>query len=308
MDHYGVTADVVLGYDSLQKYEMCGAYMGATCGRYGNRIGHGRFELDGVVRQLDTNEGRHHLHGGSEGFDAHLWGYELDEHTNAVRFTLSRPDGDQGYPGGVDLSVEYRLDDAALHVHMVGVTDAPTIINMVHHSYWNLAGHDSGAVLDHTIQVVGDCYTPVDADLIPTGAIEAVENTPFDLRTPTRIGERIHDIDRGEITVGYDHNWVLTRRSEPSGRLRRCAMAIDVASGRRLDLRTTEPGLQFYTGGHLNAQMIGKSERPYGRFAGFALETQRFPDSPNHPQFPSAVLRPGDRYDHRMVFEFSTVP
>lgn len=292
----GSPADIVLGYDTLEEYVASRTYFGATVGRYGNRIANGRFRLDGKDYQLDRNEGANHLHGGSEGFDRKNW--TLGETTPArATFHATSWVGEMGYPGRCELTSTYELTDAdELRIVMTAETSAPTIVNMVHHSYFNLAGQ--GDVLAQELRLSGRFYTPVDAELLATGAILPVEGTPFDFTERKPIGRDIGKVGQS----GYDHNWCLEGAGEI---LRDCAEALDPASGRRLTLRTTEPGVQVYAGGYLDASMTGKGGRPLRRFAGFTLETQKFPGSPNHPQFPSCTLRPGETYRHEMVFAFT---
>ena len=291
-DRAGRHADVVLGYDDLGGYERDPAYLGATCGRYGNRIRGGRFTLDGVTHQLDVNEPPNQLHGGSRGFDRLVWSFAVDESSGAISFSVESPDGDQGFPGAVRATTSYRFDGPALHIEMTAVADAPTIVNLVHHSYWNLGGHDRGTVLDHLLMIDADSYTPVDDERLPTGEIRPVDATSFDFRDRRPIGAE----------VAYDHNWVLVG---PSGIRRRAAVVADPGSGRMMTLETTEPGLQFYAGAHLPDDLVGKAGAVYGPNSGLALESQKFPDSPNHTNFPDVGLAPGDRYRHEMLFTFS---
>ena len=292
-DVRGRMADIVLGFDTLDEYVASDAYMGATCGRYGSRIRGGTFPLDGRIVELSRNEGRHHAHGGLDGFDRRLWHSRPDAGANAVVFTLASPDGDQGYPGAMTASVCYRLsDDNVIAIDMRAETDGATVINLVHHSYWNLAGHDAGDILAQRLQIHADAYTPIDDELLPTGEVHGVAGTPFDFRDAKAIGR---DID--QVAGGYDHNWCL---SGAAIALRQCAALDDPESGRALDLFTTAPGLQCYTGGHFRDPVIGKGGARYGQFAGVALETQRYPDAPNVQQFPRAALAPGDVYEHRM--------
>jgi len=291
-DASGSTADVVLGYDDLAAYESATPYVGATCGRYGNRIGAGSFRLGEVTHRLDINEAPNHLHGGRRGFDRLIWDLDVDETAGTITFSLESPDGDQGYPGTVLATTTYRFEGPVVTIEMTAVTDRTTIVNLVHHSYWNLGGHASGPVVDHELQIEADHYTPVDDELIPTGELSVVDGTPFDFRTRRPIGD----------AVAYDHNWVLRTGAAP---VRRAAILRDPGSGRMLTVETTEPGLQFYAGGGLPADLVAKGGGRYGPNAGLALETQRFPDSPNHDGFPDATLVPGDRYRHELVLAFT---
>ncbi|ODT20709.1 MAG: galactose mutarotase [Kaistia sp. SCN 65-12] len=302
----GEMADIVLGFDDVASYVATDTYFGATCGRYGNRIRDGRFALDGEAFQLSLNEGANHLHGGIAGFDRKNWDATVDEATNTVTFSAVSPHGEEGYPGTVHLSTSYRLtDDDRLEIAIRGMTDRPTILNAVHHTYWNLGGHGSGDVRDQVLVLNSDFYTPIDAELLTTGEVLAVADTPFDFSTPKPIGKDIDalaDVGTGHLVGGgYDHNWCLKGDGEA---LRFCARVVDPASGRGLELHTTEPGVQFYTGGYLNETVIGKSSTPYCRFAGYTFETQKFPDTPNFAHFPSTVVSPGEVYDHRMSVRF----
>jgi aldose 1-epimerase len=308
-DRNGEHSDLVLGYPDAGAHERGTAYFGATCGRCANRIRRGTFTLDDEVMSVATNEGPNHLHGGTVGFDRHRWSWNVDEGRNAVIFSLSSPDGDQGYPGALDTTTEYVLGDATLDIRMTAVTSKPTIVNMVHHSYWNLRGHDQGDVLGHRLRVESDFFTPVDDELIPTGEILSVGGTPFDFTEPTEIGSSVREVEHGGAGrdtpagfAGYDHNWVVRGQV---GAMRPCATVHEPTTGRRLSLSTNEAGVQIYTGGYLDG-IEGKNGATYMPFQGLTLETQRFPDAPNHGHFPTAVLRPGQRYDHRMNLEFST--
>jgi aldose 1-epimerase len=302
----GKTADIVLGFDDLGSYIATNTYFGATCGRYGNRIKDGRFELAGKAFQVDCNEGKNHLHGGRIGFDRKIWNAQADEARNALVFSMVSPDGDQGFPGNVSLTATYRLtDDNVLDIRMSGVTDQPTILNVVHHTYWNLAGQGSGDVRDQRLKLHSEFYTPIDEELITTGEVLAVAGTAFDFREAKPIGKDIdslQDVGTGDLVGGgYDHNWCLNGTG--SG-LRPSAHVVDPQSGRGFELHTTEPGVQFYTGGYLNEKVIGKRGLPYCRFAGYTFETQKFPNTPHFAHFPSASLNPGEVYDHRMIFRF----
>ena len=299
-DRDGRIADIVLGFSALEGYFATKTYFGATAGRYANRIAGAAFALGDTTYQLTRNEGRNHLHGGCRGFDKVLWRGVADAARNSVRFHHRSPDGNEGYPGALDTWVEYRLPgDRRLTIELTARTDRATIVNLVNHSYFNLAGHGSGPVLDQLVTIEADGYTPVDQALIPTGEIAPVRGTPFDFTRSRPIGR---DLGAGGLSGGYDHNWVL-RESGPG--LRPCARAEDPVSGRVLELRTSEPGVQFYSGGQLDGSEIGKHGKPYRRFAGFTLETQKFPDSPNNSRFPAAVLEPGADYKHVMEFRFS---
>ncbi len=316
-DREGSLDDVVLGFDAFDAYrsdsyleEM--PYFGAIIGRCCNRIADGRFEIDGATHQLPTNHGAHHLHGGTTGFDRRYWiGYPFaGEGERGIRYTYVSPDGEQGYPGTLSVSVTYCLtDDNDVRVSYEATTTEVTPVNLTQHSYFNLAGHDAGDVLDHRLTLHADHYTPVDSSLIPTGDIREVAGTPFDFRRPTPVGARI-DADHPQLerAGGYDHNIVLDGGNPPSDGLALAAEVVDPASGRQMTVRTTEPGLQFYTGNFLTETLGGKDGAVYGPRSGFCLETQHFPDGPNQPGFPSIILRPGEAYRSQTVFSFATRP
>ena len=299
------TADIVLGFDSAEAYVASPAYFGATVGRYGNRIARGQFSLLGTTHRVDCNDGRNHLHGGRGGWDHRIW--EAEAADGGVMFRTTSPPGEMGFPGGCEVSSTYQLRGRALHITMEAVPSETTIINMVHHSYFNLAGHGSGTVLGQHLRVPSDFYVPVDDELLPTGEILSVAGTAFDFRERRPIdappGEPSGGTALDPSAIGeFDHNWCL--RGGGAG-LVEAADAYDPGSGRRMRLWTTEPGVQVYTGGKLTKDIVGKEGLPYCRFAGFTLETQKFPDSPNQAHFPSATVRAGDVYRHEMVFEFS---
>ncbi len=301
-DRHGRNADVVLGFDTPAQYQASDAYMGATCGRYGGRIRNGVFMLDGTKVHLSRNEGVHHAHGGHEGFDRKLWQARTDAAANQVTFQLSAPDGDEGYPGAVEASTSYRLrDDNVVEIAMQARTNRATVINLLHHSYWNLAGHDSGDIRAHQLRLPADFYLPIDADLVPTGEVRKVAGTAFDFRVAKAMGQDLDAVPTAN--GGYDHNWCI---NGASGELRLCAALADPASGRALEVFATEPGLQMYTGGHFRTPVAGKGGARYGQYAGIALETQRFPDAPNLGHFPAALLVPGQVYQHHMELHLST--
>ena len=302
-DRTGKPGDIVLGYDSAENYIANSPYFGAIVGRYANRIAHGQFQLDGRTYSLPKNDGENSLHGGTRGFDKVLWSAHAIE--NGVEFTCLSKDGDQGYPGNLKVTVRYTLVGNALRIEYSATTDKDTVVNLSNHSYFNLAGEGSGDILQERLEIHASRFTPVDSTLIPTGALEAVAGTPFDFRTFHAIGERINDKDEQLVRgKGYDHNWVLDRKSA-SG-LVEAARVQDPASGRTLRVLTTQPGLQFYSGNFLDGSIVGKGGHVYAHRSGFCLETQHFPDSPHHANFPSTVLRPGERYHSITVFEFGT--
>ena len=303
-DRRGELADVVLGYDDPAQYiKNNSPYFGAIIGRYGNRIARARFVLDGHTYTLAANNGPNHLHGGIRGFDKHLWHGEPVRRADGagVVFTRTSADGEEGYPGNLKVRVAYTLTNAnELAVAYEATTDKATPVNLTQHTYFNLAGQGIADILRHEIRINADRYTPVDAGLIPTGELAPVEKTPFDFRQPTAIGARIRsEHPQMQFGRGYDHNWVLAR-SGPG--LSLAAEVYEPTSGRTLQVRTTEPGMQFYTGNFLDGSISGKDGRVYRERYGFCLETQHFPDSPNQPRFPSTILRPGQTYRTRTVF------
>jgi len=305
-DRSGRLADVALGFDTFDEYiSKKPPYFGVIAGRYANRIAKGRFTLDGKTYQLAANNGPNHLHGGVTGFDKKLWRAEPFERsgTAGVVYTLTSPDGDEGYPGTLTATVTYSVAaSSALTVDYEASTDRATPVNLTQHTYFNLAGEGAGDILGHVLTIDADRFTPVDDTLIPTGTLASVERTPFDFRTPTTVGARIEGNDvqlrRG---AGYDHNFVLNGTG-----LRHAARLVDPASGRTLDVSTTEPGMQLYTGNFLDGTIAGKSGHVYPRRGGLCLETQHFPDSPNHANFPSTIVRPGTPYHSQTVFAFAS--
>jgi len=308
-DRAGRIANVVLGYASLQEYAAGDSYFGAIVGRYANRIAGGRFTLDAVSYQLPTNNGANSLHGGVRGFDRHIWRAVTSRESNAVALHLTHlsPDSDQGYPGALTVDVTYTLGGASdLRVDYRAVADRPTIVNLTNHTYFNLAGEGTGDVGDHLLTLHADRYTPIDATLIPTGAVERVAGTPLDFTTPSPIGARIRDgFQQLVLARGYDHNFVLNRAIADDRRLIPAALAEDPASGRMLEVSTTQPGIQFYSGNFLTGAGVGASGRMYRQGDGFTMETQHYPDAPNQPGFPSTVLRPGEVFSSTTVFRFS---
>ena len=299
-DREGRVGPVVLGFDALEPYLDCGAYLGATVGRFANRIADGRFSLEGRTYRLACNLGRHHLHGGARGFDKALWRGEATraEDEVGVRLRYRSPDGEEGYPGELDVSVSYRLDrSGGLRIDYRATTDRATLVNLAHHSYFNLESGGETSVLAHQIEIEADEYLVIDEEGIPTGEIRPVEGTPLDFRSPRPLGTGIDAFvaSRG----GYDHTFVLRGRgTSPT----LAARVTDPNTGRVLEVLTTQPGLQLYSGNFLDGSLIGRGGVPYRRWHAFCLEAEHFPDAPNHPSFPSAVLGPGEVYAHSVIY------
>ncbi|NQT08513.1 galactose mutarotase [Candidatus Bathyarchaeota archaeon] len=297
--------DVVLGYDTLPEYVDDLSYFGCIVGRYANRIAGGRFTLKGVEHTLTANERWNHLHGGIRGFSKVVWGARAVERGGSAGLGLSylSRDGEEGYPGNLRADVTYLLtEDDELRIEYEATTDRDTVVNLSHHSYFNLGG--GGDVLNHDLTLYADRFTPVDGELIPTGELRSVEGTPMDFTAPTAIGERIEaDYEQLKLAGGYDHNWVLNR--EGSG-LSVAARVHHPGTGRTMEVSTTEPGVQFYSGNQLPTQIPGKRGRRYGPHRGLCLEAQHFPDSPNRPEFPSTVLKEGETYRQTTVYRFYT--
>lgn len=305
-DRNGKMADVVLGFENLKGYLGNQPFFGALVGRYANRIAKAKFTLDGHEYKLAANDGPNTLHGGLKGFDKHVWtARELKGAEPAIELTYLSKDGEEGYPGNLKAKVVYTLsNDNSLKIDYSATTDKDTVLNLTNHSYFNLAGEGSGDILKQTMMINADKFTPVDATLIPTGELRSVQGTPFDFRKATAIGARIGDKDEQiNLGHGYDHNFVLNRKGPG---LSLAARAEDPASGRVLEVLTTQPGIQFYTGNFLDGKIHGKGGKVYGHRAAFCLETQHFPDTPNHPKFPTAELKPGQTYHQVTVFKFST--
>ena len=303
-DRHGVVDNIVLGFDSLDTYTNAAyikgcPYLGAIVGRYGNRIAGGEFSLDGKKYTLAKNNGANHLHGGIVGFDKVVWTPSVIATKDgfALQLRYVSKDGEEGYPGTLSVTVVYALTCAnELAITYTATTDKKTVVNLTHHSYFNLAGEGSGDVLGHVLRIMADAYTPVTDDAIPTGELKSVAGTAFDFRTPTAIGKRIAD-----VPGGYDHNFVL---KGAQGLMRKVARVEEPVTGRVMEVSTTEPGMQLYSGNFLNGTFTGHSGKPFAKHTGFCLETQYFPDTINQPQFPSSILRPGELYHHTTVFTF----
>ncbi len=302
-DRAGKLADVVLGFDTYDGYLQTNPYFGAVVGRYGNRIAKGKFKLNGKVYTLAKNNGENHLHGGIKGFDKVFWtAREAAGGEPRVELTYTSKDGEEGYPGTLAVTVAYTLTDKnELQIDYSATTDKDTVLNITNHSYFNLAAE--GDILGHELTLNADRFTPVDAGLIPTGELRPVKGTPFDFTQATAIGARINADDQQiKLGKGYDHNYVLNRTGDG---LSMAARAKDPKSGRVLEVWTTQPGVQFYTGNFLDGSIHGKGGRAYTQRSAFCLETQHYPDSPNHPDFPSVVLKPGEKHQSTTVFRFS---
>jgi aldose 1-epimerase len=304
-DRDGTMADIVLGHDTAAEYADGGPYFGAAIGRFGNRIKDGKFSLDGVGYTLAQNNGPNGLHGGLRGFDKVIWDAEIIEAENAVRMTYVSADGEEGFPGEVKTVITYTLTEAnELKIDYTAETTKATPLNLTNHSYFNLAGHDSGSAVGQLMTINADTFLPTDATSIPYGEEAAVEGTPFDFRTPQPIGDRIDDENEQlGFAGGYDHNFCLNKTA--ANELTFCARAEDPASGRVVEAFTTEPGVQFYAGNFIDGTLKGKDGCMYVRRAGFCLETQHYPDSPNQKNFPTTLLKPGEKYTTKTVYKFS---
>jgi aldose 1-epimerase len=306
LDRNGKAGDIALGYHSLDGYEKDKAHFGATVGRYGNRIAHGEFNLNGMKYKLARNNGENHLHGGIKGFDKVLWTVEKTSSTGPASLTLRylSKDGEEGYPGNLTAHVTFTVTDQnELKINYLATTDKNTVVNLTNHTYFNLG--DADTILEHQLMLKASRFTPVDEGLIPTGELRAVKGTPFDFLKATAIGERINqDDEQLKFGKGYDHNWVIDASAKKG--LTLAATAYEPRSGRALEVWTTEPGVQFYTGNFLDGSVKGKGGKTYQQRGAFCLETQHVPDSPNHPNFPSTVLKPGAEYRSETIYKFLT--
>lgn len=305
-DANGQMGDVVLGYDSMPGYNTAPSYFGAIVGRYGNRIANGEFTLEGETYELAKNNGPNHLHGGERGFDKVVWQADTANSAEGPQLILqyTSPDGEEGYPGTLETTVTYTLQsDNTLRIDYEATTDKPTVVNLTNHSYFNLTGDPSQSILDHELMIEAEQFVPVTEDLIPTGELQDVEGTPFDFTEAAVIGSRI-DEDNAQLAngLGYDHCWVL---DGAAGELTLAATVLEPRSGRFLEVFTTEPGVQFYSGNFLNGSVTGKEGITYQKRSALCLETEHFPDSPNQPDFPSVELRPGDTYQTTTAYRFS---
>jgi aldose 1-epimerase len=300
----GTTTDIVMGFDTLDGYLKGHPYFGANVGRCANRIANAQFKLDGKAFQLAANNAKHSLHGGKEGFDKKLWTVSKMG-PESVTMSYSSPDGEEGYPGALTVNVQYELKDRMLIIIITATTDATTICNIAHHSYFNLAGHNSGDILGHELKLHATTYTPADETLIPTGKIDPVAGTPFDFTTATPIGKRIREVKSDP--VGYDLNYVIDRDPGRSRLLAEAAIVTEPKSGRMMTIATTEPGIQFYTGNYLDGKAVGKGGAIYKQYGAFCLEPQKYPDAVNKagtPGWPNVVLKPGESYSQTTSFAF----
>lgn len=296
-DKNGNKSSIIIGFDSLQSYLQHPPYFGALIGRYGNRIGNAKFTLDGITYKLAANDGRNHLHGGLKGFDKVVWDAAIpNDSVPSLTLKYLSKDGEEGYPGNLNVTIQYTLNnDDGLEIEYNAETEKATPVNLTNHSYFNLTGDVSNTILNHTLMIDADNYTPVDTTLIPTGEIKSVKGTPFDFTTAQKIGK---DID--SVKGGYDHNWVLNKKDTS---LQKVAEVSDSISGRTLEVYTTQPGLQFYTGNFLDGKFTNRDGKPLKIHTALCLETQHFPDSPNKPNFPSTILKPGEKYHAVTIYK-----
>jgi aldose 1-epimerase len=304
-DRKGKFEDIVLGFEKLEDYTNEHPYFGALIGRYGNRVQNGKFSLNGTEYILAKNDKENSLHGGLKGFDKVVWDTETKKGENSLTLSYLSKDGEEGYPGNLSVKVIYTLTDSnELKIEYTATTDKPTVLNLTHHSYFNLAGAGNSDVLSHELMLNADKFTPVDSGLIPTGEMKSVQGTPMDFTKPTQIGARINQNDEQlKLGKGYDHNWILNKTGNE---LSLAAKVYEPTSGRVMEVYTTEPGIQFYSGNFLDGSNIGKNKKRYNHRYGFCLETQHFPDSPNKPNFPTTVLNPGDTYKQTTIYKFSS--
>ncbi len=302
-DNKGRYEDITLGYNSLKGYQEDKIFLGATVGRYANRIAKGSFKLDGKTYKLAVNNGVNSLHGGIKGFNKVVW--DADQKGDSLILKYTSKDMEEGYPGKLDVTLTYSLTNSnELNIDFFAVTDKKTVINLTNHAYYNLKGEGSGDILGHTLEIFADKITPVDASLIPTGKLMNVENTPFDFRKPKIIGQDINDtlVEQMKFGMGFDHNWVLNKKNDS---LSLAARLSEASTGRSIEVWTTDPAIQFYSGNFMNGSVKGKRGNVYNKRNAVAMEPQHYPDSPNHPEFPSVVLNPGKKYHHLIVLKFN---
>lgn len=306
-DRNGTIGDVVLGHEGIRGYEEENDYFGCIAGRFANRIGNGTFSLDGTAYQLPKNNNGHSLHGGVKGFDQQIWKAEVIPNEGKLELSYVSEDGEEGYPGELSCKITYSINDEnELRVDYKATTNKATIINLTNHSYFNLKDGGASSILDHEIQIMSDYYTPVSEGLIPTGEILSVKDTPFDFSEFVKIGKWIDALNEQlELGLGYDHNYVLRKNEDELGL---AATVLEYVSGRKMEVYTTEPGIQFYSGNFLKGDITGKEGTVYNHRSGLCLETQHFPDSPNNPHFPSVILRPGETYQSSTIFRFGIIP
>lgn len=297
-DRNGQLDDIVLGFDQPEAYQGEHPYLGAIVGRYANRIAYGKFTLNGQEYTLATNNGPNHLHGGNRGFDKVMWEPVFYPSENKLKFSYTSPDGEEGYPGDLDVTITYTLtEDNELSIEYMAATDRPTPVNLTNHSYFNLAGSKASDILDHQVYIHANHYVPVNQDLVPIGEVKPVQGTPFDFREMKTIGKEL-----SQVKGGYDHTFVLTKEQPRS--LALAARVYEPQTGRTLRVLTTEPGLQFYSGNFLNGSVTGKGGRVYQKHTGFCMEAQHYPDSPNHSNFPNTILSPGEIYRQTTIYQF----
>jgi aldose 1-epimerase len=301
-DKNGKMADIVLGFNHVNSYTKDVPYFGALIGRYGNRIAFGKFKIGDVSYTLATNDGKNHLHGGNKGFDKVVWtAGAITDSVPALTLTYLSKDGEEGYPGNLSVTVKYSLSDSdELKIEYMATTDKPTPLNLTNHSYFNLSGDHNNTILDETVQINADRYTPVNSGLIPTGELKAVKGTPFDFTKPEKIGARINQIPG--TPVGYDHNFILNNSDTT---LHQAAIVYDATSGRQLEVTTTQPAIQFYTGNFLDGKLMADDGKPINQHTALCLETQHYPDSPNQPAFPNTILKPGETFKSTTIYKVS---
>jgi aldose 1-epimerase len=301
-DKNGKMADIVLGFNHVSSYTKDVPYFGATIGRYGNRIANGKFKIGDVTYTLATNDGKNHLHGGNKGFDKVIWtAGAITDSIPALTLTYLSKDGEEGYPGNLKVTVKYTLTDSdELKIEYLATTDKPTPVNLTNHTYFNLSGDHSNTILNETVQINADRYTPVNSGLIPTGELKAVKGTPFDFTKPEKIGARINQIQ--STPVGYDHNFILNNSDTT---LHQAAIVYDATSGRQLEVLTTQPAIQFYTGNFLDGKLIADDGKAITQHTALCLETQHYPDSPNQPAFPNTILKPGETFKSTTIYKVS---
>ena len=307
-DRYGKLEDVVLGHSDINEYSNINGYLGATVGRYANRIGNASITLEGKTYELFKNDGNNHLHGGKNGFNKAVWSSEIksDEYDEYLELSYLSKDGEENYPGNLDVKVIYRLtDDNELVIEYHATTDKTTVVNLTNHAYFNLSGHNNGDILNHKVKIVSDSITEANAESIPTGEIRDIKNTPMDFREFKVVGKDIEaDYDQLNFAKGYDHNYIVNEKMDG---IKKIAEVVEDNTGRRMEVYTTMPGVQFYTGNFIGKDAKGKEGASYSKRSGLCLETQYYPDSLNNPSFPSPILKPNEKYEHKTIYKFSCI-